>query len=226
MDHNQAIELNAAEKYVLRELPEDLQEAYEQHFFDCSICAADIKAAAIFAETTREIFAEEHDHPATDPERGSVWSRWLRPAIAVPVFAALLLLVGYQNLVTIPQLKSGPTASLQVLNTFSLAAADSRGGAVRIPLSRGQGFALDFDIPSAKGFAQFLCQLRDDSGRVLHQVTVTAEQANKTVELFVPAGMMHPGTYSIVIAGDADHNAQFREQNQIAKLNFEVVLDN
>src|SRR5271165_5867194 len=214
MDHNQAIELNAAEKYVLRELPEDLQEAYEQHFFDCSICAADIKAAAIFAETTREIFAEEHDHPATDPERGSVWSRWLRPAIAVPVFATLLLLVGYQNLVTIPQLKSGPTASLQVLNTFSLAAADSRGGAVRIPLSRG------------KGFAQFLCQLRDDSGRVLHQVTVTAEQANKTVELFVPAGMMHPGTYSIVIAGDADHNAQFREQNQIAKLNFEVVLDN
>src|SRR5271165_6641259 len=110
MDHNQAIELNAAEKYVLRELPEDLQEAYEQHFFDCSICAADIKAAAIFAETTREIFAEEHDRPATGnaPEHGSSWSLWLRPAIAVPVFAALFLLVGYQNLLTIPQLKSAP----------------------------------------------------------------------------------------------------------------------
>jgi hypothetical protein len=229
MEHNEAVELKAAEKYVLRELPEDLREAYEEHFLGCAECAADITAAAAFAETSREIFAEEHNRPAseTNRQRGTIWLRWLRPVIAVPVFAALVALVGYQNVVTIPHLKSGSAASVQVLNTFSLAAANSRGAAaVRVVVRRGESFALDFDIPPAPGFAQYLCQLRDDSGRVLQQVSVTAEQENKTVELFVPAGMMHPGTYSIVIAGDAQQGAGFREENQVARLDFSVVLEN
>ena len=58
MEHREAIELRAAEKYVLRELPADLQEAYEEHFLDCAECAADIQAATVFAETSRRIFAE------------------------------------------------------------------------------------------------------------------------------------------------------------------------
>jgi len=229
MEHNEAIELKAAEKYVLRELPEELREAYEEHFFDCAECAADIKAATMFAATSREIFAHEQDQPATESGRefGSVWSRWLRPMIAVPVFAALVLVVGYQNFVVIPQLKSRSVASVQVLNTFSLAAANSRGAAaVRIAVRRGESFALDFDIPPAKGFRQYLCQLRDESGRILQQVSVSAEQANKSVELFVPAGMMQPGTYSIVIAGDAEQSGQFREQDQVTRLDFAVAFKN
>ena len=95
MEHNEAVELKAAEKYVLRELPEDLREAYEEHFLGCAECAADITAAAAFAETSREIFAEEHNRPAseTNRQRGTIWLRWLRPVIAVPVFAALVALV-------------------------------------------------------------------------------------------------------------------------------------
>jgi len=230
MEHNEAIELKAAERYVLRELPEELRDAYEEHFFDCAECAAQIKTATIFAATSRDVFAEQADRPAPDvnKEYGSIWSRWLRPLVTLPLFAALALalVVGYQNFVTIPQLKSVPAASVQVLNSFSLVAANSRGAALRIAVRRGESFALTFDITPGKGFADYLCQLRDTSGRVLRQVSVTAEQANKSVELFIPAGMMLPGTYSIVIAGDADHSAQFREKNQFTQLDFAVVFEN
>jgi hypothetical protein len=228
MEHEEAIELKAAERYVMRELPVELRDAYEEHFFDCAECAADIKAATIFAETSREIFADEGPRGAADmnKEYGSVWSRWLRPAFALPVFAALLAMLGYQNLVTIPQLKGGSEASVQVLNSFPLAAANSRGAAVHIAVRRGESFALTFDIPPGKNFPEYLCQLRDASGRVLRQISVTAEQANKSVELFIPAGMMLPGTYSIVIAGDADHSAQFHEDKKFDPLGFTVVFEN
>ena len=33
------------------------------------------------------------------------WLAWLRPAFAVPVFALLLAVVGYQNFVTVPRLE-------------------------------------------------------------------------------------------------------------------------
>jgi hypothetical protein len=230
MEHNEAIELKAAERYVLRELPEELREAYEEHFFECAECAADIKTATVFAATSRDIFADEGDHPATEKNReyGSLWPRWLQPLIAVPVFAALALalVVGYQNLVTIPHLKSDSAASIQVLNSFSLAAADSRGALLRIAVHRGESFALTFDIPPGKNFPEYLCQLRDASGGVLRQISVTAEQANKSVELSIPAGMMLPGAYSIAIAGDADKSAQFREGNKFAQLDFAVVFEN
>jgi hypothetical protein len=228
MEHSEAIEIKAAERYVMRELPVELRDAYEEHFFDCAECAADIKAATIFAETSREIFADEGRTAVTDmnKEYGSVWSRWLRPAFALPVFAALLAMLGYQNLVTIPQLKGGSEASVQVLNSFPLAAANSRGAAVHIAVRRGESFALTFDIPPGKNFPEYLCQVRDASGRVLRQISVTAEQANKSVELFIPAGMMLPGTYSIVIAGDADHSAQFHEDKKFDPLGFTVVFEN
>jgi hypothetical protein len=230
MEHNEAMELKAAERYVLRELPEDLREAYEEHFFDCAECAADIHAATLFASTSRDIFAEDQNHPALaqDKSPGSLWSRWLRPAFAAPLFAAvaLALLAGYQNLVTIPQLQANSAASVQVLRSFSLAGADSRGSAVRVAIRRGESFALTFDIPPGHVFAQYLCQLRDSSGRALRQVSISAEQANKSVELLLPAGMMLPGTYSIAIAGDADHTAQFREQDKFADLGFQIAFEN
>ena len=36
MEHLQAIQLKAAERYVLGELPSDLREQYEEHFFGCA----------------------------------------------------------------------------------------------------------------------------------------------------------------------------------------------
>src|SRR5438132_9455448 len=105
MDHNQAIQLQAAVKYVLGELSQAQRDEYEEHYFDCAECAVDIKALATFADTTREVMRQEK---ANQLEKESVsarggWLRWFQPIVAVPAFAALLLIIGYQNTITIPR---------------------------------------------------------------------------------------------------------------------------
>jgi anti-sigma factor RsiW len=53
MDHREAIRLQAAERYVLGELTKDLRDEYEEHYFDCAECAADVKATAAFVDNLK-----------------------------------------------------------------------------------------------------------------------------------------------------------------------------
>src|SRR5208282_6286166 len=103
MDHNEAVRLQAAEKYLLGELPKEQHAAYEEHYFDCSACAEEIKTTVAFMESSRQAVREgvpqvvDEKRLVPAPSRASGWFGWLRPAFAVPVFAALLLFIGYQN---------------------------------------------------------------------------------------------------------------------------------
>ena len=53
MNHDQAIREQAVERYLLGELAEDARARFEEHFFDCAICAADLKTGAIFVDALR-----------------------------------------------------------------------------------------------------------------------------------------------------------------------------
>ena len=108
MDHNQAVQLQAAVKYALGELSQVQRDEYEEHYFDCGECAVDIKALATFADTAREVLRQEKANQLgkeSAPARGG-WLRWFQPIVAVPAFAALLLIIAYQNVVTIPQARN------------------------------------------------------------------------------------------------------------------------
>ncbi len=56
MDHNEALQLQAAGKYVLGELPSPLRDQFEEHFFECQECALDVKAAAEFVDNARHVW--------------------------------------------------------------------------------------------------------------------------------------------------------------------------
>ncbi len=53
MDHDEALQLQAAEKYVLGELPPSQRDEFEEHFFECQECALDVKATAGFVDNVR-----------------------------------------------------------------------------------------------------------------------------------------------------------------------------
>src|SRR5690242_13203554 len=124
MDHSQTVELQLAVKYVLGELPPVQRDEFEDHYMDCPECAKDVHAAAAFADTAREVFREEARDKAPAPvrERGqSQWFAWLRPVVAVPAMLILFVVIGYQNLITLPRLKSAGKA--QVFDLFPLMGA-------------------------------------------------------------------------------------------------------
>jgi hypothetical protein len=206
MNHNEAVEIQAAAKYVLCELSPVQREEYEDHYIDCPECAKDVHAAAAFADTTREVFRQEKQAEAAknaERQRGW-WFAWLRPIVAVPAFAALLLVVGYQNTVTIPQAEKKATRGSGQLFTssHSLQMANVRGGeGVRVPVHPNESFALDFDFTPARTFDSYQCQLQDENGHSLLQVSIPGSSTNKEAHLAVPGGLVHPGKYSLVFTG-------------------------
>jgi hypothetical protein len=206
MNHKEAIDLQAAAKYVLGELSPAKRDEYEDHYIDCPECAKDVHAAAAFADTTREVFWQEERAGAEktrDRARGG-WFAWLKPVVAVPAFAVLLLVVAYQNTVTIPRAKQEATEGAAQLFTtsFSLQMANVRGGEeVKVRVHPNESFSLKFDFTPSQSFASYVCELQDASGRSLLRESLPGTSANKEAELAVRGGVVKPGKYNLVFTG-------------------------
>jgi hypothetical protein len=231
MDHKQAVELQLAVKYVLGELPPVQRDEFEDHYMDCPECAKDVHAAAAFADTAREVFREEARDKAPAPvrERGqSQWFAWLRPVVAVPAMLILFVVIGYQNLITLPRLKSAGKA--QVFDSFPLMGAvrgEEGAPGAKVEVLKNGTFALEFDLlltPEAKsrGFDHYLGQLQDETGRLVMQVAIPAEKMGQEVHLSVPSGVDHAGKYSLVLAGDPGAKGEWVKGNEVSRWNFVV----
>ncbi len=226
MDHAEALHIKAAEKYLLGELSGELREAYEEHYFQCVECALDLKAGVTFVEASRAIAREEGLAglaPARGERASSGWLAWLRPAIAAPAFAVLLAIVAYQNVVFIPRLKDSVAHSRapQAMRSFSLIAQNSRGGAEQtIRVGPDESYNLLLDIPPDPPFSQYRCEFQSASGTAEWAVTVSAEMARKTVEVWVPGGALRPGVHTIVIRGQSDAGTRAGARDVIARIPF------
>jgi len=236
MDHNEAVRLQAAEKYVLGQLPKEQHAAYEEHYFDCPACAEEIKATVAFMESARQVVGEEVAQ-AVDEERlvpaaprASGWFGWLlRPAFAVPVFAALLLFVGYQNGVTIPRLKD-PTSNQvgqNISSSFQLRGS-VRGGnegddtANKVRVRAGESFALNFDFTPTGTFSEYDWQLRDQAGRAVKSGHISGDKKYQAVSLNVAGGVESAGKYNLVFFGSADGAGQTANESEAQRLTFTV----
>jgi hypothetical protein len=227
MDHNEAIQLQAAVKYVLGELSQVQREEYEEHYFDCAECAVDIKALATFADTTREVLRQEKASQfAKDlvPARGG-WLRWFQPVVAVPAFAALLLIIAYQNTVTIPQVKQEATSSVsQILfDSHPLRGVNTAGEEGRtLSIRPDETFFLNFDFVPTRSFDNYIGQLEDAGGRVLLRSRIAGGNANQEAHLPIPAGMLRPGKYVLAFYGDPGASGKVNPQNDAGRLPFTV----
>jgi len=226
MDHNEAVRQQAAEKYVLGELLPALRDEYEEHSFDCAECALELKAAAAFVDASREVLRHV---PEKSLERNVVaargrWFGWLRPMIAVPAFAALVLMVVYQNTITIPRAKEEKAQGAGQLfsSSFSLRMANTRGGEeVKVRVHAEESFGLDFDFTPSRSFDSYLWQLQDESGRAVLQDRISGSSANKEAHLVVPGGSVRPGKYSLVFFGDTGAPGQ-PPKGEVLRLKFVI----
>ena len=244
MNCKQAEDLQLAVKYVLGELPTVQRDEYEDHYIDCPECAKDVYAAAAFTDTAREVFRQEGRAEAPAPARERVqsrWFAWLRPVVAVPAFAVLLIMVAYQNTVTIPRARQEAARGGGQLFTssFSFPRTDTRGGVARggeearggqeasekeelkVQVQPNESFGLKFDFVPAKTFSSYLCELQDESGRTLVQKVVPGTSANREAELAVNGGLVKPGKYNLVFTGRAEANGKGTRE-EVLRLGFSV----
>lgn len=228
MDHTEAVRTKAAECYLLGEMTQAAREEYEEHFFGCVECAQDVQTAATFIDATRDVLGSERASasPAMPERKPSFWAWILRPAFAIPAMALMLFAISYQNLRTIPQMRSELKLanSAQAPQMFSLLGANSRGGVTsEIAVSRDKAFGLYVDIPPSAQYSSYSLEIDSESGSTGLSADLSAEQAKETVPFLVPSSRLASGKYSLVVRG---YDPQKSRATEVVRYPFILKITN
>lgn len=232
MEHSEAVRLKAAEKYIAGELPENLRDQFEEHYFDCRECANDLKALATFVTASRMVLEEEAGvkipSREAQPERTG-WFNWVRPLVAVPAIAALALVVIIQNAVTIPSLKKQAAVAQVYESSFRVQGATRGETLSKVVIRPDEGFALDFDFTPSQTFASYEGRLHDDSGSSVLTFALPGGLANREVHLVIPAGRVRAGYYNLVLSGVRDAAGRLASGsasgvNEVQRVAFAVTV--
>lgn len=208
MDHSQATELTAVEKYLLDELTPRERDDFEEHFFDCQECTIDLRATAAFMAAAKQEFKA---NPAPKPggaAKGKTFFASLWPSALVwSALAASLLVIAYQNAVVFPRFKTeiAELRAPEVLPVVSLVGGNSRGGEVPTSsIASGRPFLLSLDIPTQDRFLSYTCLLYSPSGTLLGRVPVSAQAARDTVSIRVSSADRQSGKYTLAVQGNLE----------------------
>lgn len=228
MDHPEAVRGKAAERYLLGEMTPADREDYENHFFDCLECAQEVQAGAVFVDAARDVLgsATPSATPAKPERKPSAWAWIFRPAFAIPAMALMLFVIGYQNLRTIPQIRSQTSRSdsAQIVPMFSLLGANSRGRAVAdFTVARDKQFGFDVDIPPSPQFSSYTLAIESENGSTGLSTGVSAGEAKETVHFVVPPARLSTGNYALVVRG---YDAQKSTTVDVARYPFTLKVSN
>jgi Putative zinc-finger len=224
MDHTEVADQYAVEKYLLGELSPEAREAFEEHYFGCEECATDLRAASVFIAQTRKELARPVLVRATEPKKGKLFSfpSLLRPMFAAPAMAAMLLVIGFQNIVTFPHLEQQVVVASKphVLPSVMLIDGQSRGAEIRTVVARAhEPFLLSVDVPADNRFSEYLCSLYSPSGKMVWQLRIPPSQVADTVPIQVPADSTEAGQNTLLIQG-VPSDAQNGTPAEIVKYRF------
>jgi hypothetical protein len=216
MEHEKAIQNLAVESYFLGEMAPAEREAFEEHYFECSVCADDVRAASQFVEDAKDILATGREfvpyrpEPKAEPVRarwswaGGIKLGWLQPQFAGAAIAVLLVVAGVQNLGTIPNLhrQLEQTNAPHSLDTAVLR-QQTRGDAAIVKTETGSSMLLVFDLPETTATRlQFVVQSTD--GAEVLQSSGDAPAPGKSVNFYIPKLDLPAGSYTLVVkAGDS-----------------------
>ena len=231
MEHNEAIKQMVAERYLLGELTAEQRDAFEEHAFDCPECSLDLRAGAAFIETTK-VELPKLAATSADPsmpelvrpvKKKSDWQSWLRPAFAIPAFAALLAVVGYQNLATIPSLRMAAT-NPSVLPSTAFHAGTRGSAHTQVQADRTQGAVLSIELPQDSGVATYSFTLYDPQDKQLWTRTLSAAKAGASgdgiVSLVIPGSGLTQGSYTLAIAGVDARGARTEIDRHVLDIQF------
>ena len=225
MDHDVVVRLKMTEGYLLGELDPEARHEFEEHFFDCPDCALDVRAAALFVEQSKVVLAETSQPvspglPVTAPIPAKPgWLAWSRPAFAAPLMALLLAVIGYQNLVTYPQLQQARN-SPRVLAWGSLNIGTWGSGGPVISTRPGEGFLLFVRIPPDGSYSRYVADLYNPGGKLEWSLTIPASSAQDQWPVQVPGANRAAGSYALAVRGVTAAG----ETKEVGRASFELQI--
>ncbi len=204
MDHEVAHKTQAVERYLLGEMPLEEREAFEEHYFACEDCAEGVRVGSAMARDFKRVLREGV------PARPSLWSSWLKLPSLVPSAAALCLavVVGYQNMTVLPELRAPRTIGAAVILD-----GQTRSGLPKVNVGDPLRFEMALDGLTAAD--RLRVELDGASGQTIRAGNVSAPPAKQPLDVFFP-GTLDPGRYSLVIR-------ETPGGKEVARSSFEIV---
>jgi hypothetical protein len=221
MNHTEAVSTGAVERYLLGQLSAPESDEFEQHFFDCTECARDLRAGALFEDNARSVFLGERPaakpvpdqaaKPAEDPGRARprIW-RWFgwRPWSVAPALASVVLaaIAAYQAWIVIPGLRGQlhEVMAPQAVASHALPPL-ARGDTRVLEVPRGSRFYTIYMDPDWQGFfAGYLCSIQDVSGSAKFSLRLSAPAPGEPIQILMARSLLPSGRYTVVIRGIAE----------------------
>jgi Putative zinc-finger len=194
MNHEQAIESKAAAGYLLDELPPAERDAFEEHYFDCRVCAEHVRSGVAMFATGREVVRSS---PAYQRFRPLKW------VAATAASTAFVVVAGYQGLV-IPAVRMATsvgavTAGRLIAGTTRASESDDYN--IRFVRSRPHVAFVDIAHDLAPNYR---LELRDAEGEVIVEDEVTAEEASNDSGVAFLIRPLPAGRYVFTVEGVPD----------------------
>jgi len=224
MDHDMVVREKMTERYLLNELDPGVRDEFEEHFFVCADCALDVRAGAELVARSKAVLAEMPEEgfirtvPAP-PKPAFGWFAWLRPAFLVPVMATLLLVIGYQNLVTYPKLQSA-LHQPQVLPLASVSVGTWGESGPSLTVHQGEGFVLFVRNPRDASYASYKANLYDHDEKLEWSLAIPADSQQDHWSIQIPPAQFAAGSYTLDVLGvTAAGNTK-----EVGKASFELQI--
>jgi hypothetical protein len=226
MTHEEFQTKGWAEKYFLNELNDSEMDQFEEHYFQCVQCAAEVKMTAQFLDGARAVFGEETSlrtvpasaasvgipsassvHSADDSSGG--WLNWFRwPQLAM-LAAVLVVSFGVYRL-------NQPVMG-EDLSTYSRGAAvmmEDRSSAEEFKKltvqPSGSGLMIPVFAPDSVAADGLTFDLFRNDEKVYSRKAEALE--NGMLGFAIPSGKLQPGVHKIVLRkGDQELGSAIRE---------------
>lgn len=225
MEHTQALEMNAPDRYVLGQLSAAEADAFEEHYFDCPACADDVRLGMSIMEGGRRLVRQANEPvappvaPVVPIESRPRWNKWIPAAavaavMAIPINFALLMRMQNAAARVVP-VAVGAVATTELY--VPLPESRDATKSLELVLAEGESGLLSVDLPAA--VAKYpRCEARIvHGGKVVQTHPIPSHLIKTRLNITLPDP--GPGTYEVVILGFADTAGQSVE---ITKSEFNV----
>lgn len=223
MNHEEAINRLAAERYLLGDMEEQERAAFEEHYLNCAKCLEDVTFGDEFmkaaAPVARELALAERSGQARERASGGFFS-WLRTGLKSPAPAwAMVVVLGvvatYQGL---HREKGAYPESRLVLTGMAHGASD-----VKLVRARQESIlSLGVEYARSGEFLSYRAEILSQSGEVKSTVAVADNEAGNMAWIALLAKTLDAGRYSVVIKGKTVDGTE----KEVGRGAFELQFEN
>jgi Putative zinc-finger len=195
MTHIEAVESYATERYLLGEMTEAERQAFEAHYFDCEICADDLRVGSRMRDgVAAGLVAAPRPRTKRTP-RTFTYVSWAAAA-------SLALVAGYEGML----LRQQPRMAPQALAPVTLRAA-TRGAEAVVPVAAGAtAITLAVPLEVAAG-TPLTYEVRATDGTLAASGTADAPAGGAPLLVMLPVWTVTLDThYSLAIQRSADRS--------------------